>query len=80
MTSLLSIRPGMIALRVKHAGNPKVTHHASDIVGLVETLSQPIDPDHELRCKALLARSAEGLRAVFAAHRGTDSFGQGGAV
>jgi hypothetical protein len=40
MSDLLAIRPGMIALRVKHAGEPSIAHGASTIVSQAESLGR----------------------------------------
>ena len=61
MSDLLDIRPGMFAIRAKYAGVPSITHPASDIVCLVETLARPLDADHQRRCLALLGAKTAGL-------------------
>lgn len=71
MTDLSTTRRDLIALRVKHAGNPKIVHRAPNLVGLTETLSHPIDPDHERRCRSMAGQQVEGLAVVIAAQQVT---------
>lgn len=70
MTSPLSIRRGLIALRVRHQRNPKIARRAPLIVNQVEQLDRATDPDQIRRLTRKFGRAARELRALMDADRG----------
>ena len=67
MSDLLSIHPGMIAIRVRYAGEPSIAHRASTIVSEAEHLAGTSDADQKRRLKrdfcVNVAEIEEAIRA-----------------
>jgi hypothetical protein len=70
MTDLAATRRDLIALRVKHQGNPALTTRISLLISQLETLEAGTEDEHHARrLHDLIAQSMEEIPERSAAHR-----------